>query len=99
MVGPEGFGELFDGRTIGLPENVNYSYFDSPKFNRLIAQAAALPLGRAREDAYGDLDVKLAREAAPAIAFGVLNDITFVSARVGCIVFNQGVDITAACLK
>ena len=99
MGGPEDVGTLFDGRTVGLPENANYSYFDSPTFNRLIATAAALPLGRAREDAYGELDVRLSRDAAPAVAFGVLNEVTFVSAKVGCIVLNPGVDITAVCLK
>jgi oligopeptide transport system substrate-binding protein len=95
----EWVGQLFDGRTIGKPENVNFSYFDSPTYNRLIAAAAALPLGRARERAYGELDVRLSRDAAPGIPYGVSNDLSFVSAKVGCIVLNPSVDITAVCLK
>ena len=48
----------------------NWSYFNSPTYNRLIDAAAALPVGRARERAYGELDVDIARNAAPGIPFG-----------------------------
>jgi hypothetical protein len=65
----------------------------------LIAAAAALPLGRARERAYGDLDIRLSRDAAPGIPYGVTNALTFVSARVGCVVLNPFLDLTAVCLK
>ena len=97
--GPDKVGAIFDGRTIGQPENQNWSYFNSPTYIRLIAAAAALPLGRARERAYGELDVRLSRDAAPGIPYGVSNEFAFVSARVGCIVLNPGIDITAVCLK
>ena len=86
--GPDGVGAIFDGRTIGQPENQNWSYFNSPTYIRLIAAAAALPLGRARERAYGELDVRLSRDAAPGIPYGVSNEFSFVSAKAGCIVLN-----------
>ena len=99
MGSPEGVGGIHDGRTIGQPGNQNWSYFDSPTYNRLIAAAAALPLGRARERAYGDLDIRLSRDAAPGIPYGVSNALTFVSAKVGCVVLNPFLDLTAVCLK
>lgn len=89
---------LFNGRTIGKPENINFSYFDSPEYNRLLDQASRLT-GDEGYRAYGELDVQLARDAAPAIPVAVLNAITFVSARVGCIVLNPFLDLTAVCLK
>lgn len=89
---------IFDGRSIGRPDNQNFSYFDDPKYNRLLARAAGLT-GSGRYTAYGAIDVQLARDAAPAIA--VLNRTTwaFVSARVGCVVMNPVLDLTAVCLK
>jgi ABC-type transport system substrate-binding protein len=99
MAGPDGVGAIHDGRTIGQPGNLNWSYFDSAKYNRLIAAARALPLGRARERAYGELDVRLSRDAAPGIPYGVTNALTFVSANVGCVVLNPFLDLTAVCLK
>jgi len=89
---------VFDGRSIGRPDNGNWSYFDDPKYNRLLARAALLT-GGAGDRAYGAIDVQLARDAAPAIA--VLNRTTwaFVSARVRCVVMNPTLDLTAVCLK
>jgi len=90
---------LFDGRTIGQPGHGNWSYFDSSKFNRMLDRAARIPLGPARYRAYGEIDVQLSRDAAPAIPYGILNQFTLVSSRVGCIVVNPALDLTAACLK
>jgi ABC-type transport system substrate-binding protein len=95
---PQGFLGVFDGRTIGRPDNENWSYFNSPKFNRLIDGAGRLS-GPGRYRAYGELDVQLAREAAPAIAVVNGNAWAFVSARTGCIVMNPTLDLTAVCLK
>ncbi|MGH3084440.1 MAG: ABC transporter substrate-binding protein [Gaiellaceae bacterium] len=89
---------LFDGRTIGQPGFYNRSYFDSSKYNRLLEEASRLT-GSARYRAYGELDVMLSRDAAPAIPFAVLNNWAFVSARVGCVVMNPWLDLTAICLK
>ena len=55
--------------------------------------------GDARSGAYGSLDVKLARDAAPMVGYMVTSDFTFVSKRVGCRVLRQGLDLAAACLK
>ena len=51
---------LFDGRTIGQPESSNFSYFDSPKYNRLLDRASRLT-GEERYRAYGELDVQLSQ--------------------------------------
>ena len=87
----------FDGRFIGAN---NLSRFDSPRYNRLLRQAARLQ-GRARDRAYGRLDVQLARDAAPMIAFQNPNEPTLVSRRVDprCIVVRPALDLTAVCLK
>jgi peptide/nickel transport system substrate-binding protein len=89
---------LFDGALLGKPGNSNYSYFNSPQWNRALRQADRLT-GEARYRSYGKLDIVLARDAAPAVAFGVDNVFTLVSARTGCIVANPGLDLAAVCLK
>jgi ABC-type transport system substrate-binding protein len=91
--------DFFDGRRLGEPTIFNYSYFNSPKYNRLIDAASRLPLGPARDRAWGELDVSLSREAAPGIPYAVTNAFTFVSARTGCVVRNPYLDLTAVCLK
>jgi peptide/nickel transport system substrate-binding protein len=90
---------LFDGRTIAdAPYFGNWSYFNSPRYNRLLDRASRLT-GESRYRAYGDLDVQLSRDAAPAIPFAALNAVTFVSANVGCIVLKPELALTAVCLK
>ncbi len=95
---PSWFTGIFDGRTIGETGNENWSYFNSPKYNRLFDEAARLT-GNERYKAYGELDVQLSRDAAPAVPIANLNALTFVSARTGCIVVNPFLDLTAVCLK
>jgi peptide/nickel transport system substrate-binding protein len=89
---------LFDGRFIGT--GVNHSRFDSAKYNRLMRRAARLS-GQARYRAYGELDVRLARDAAPFVATEYFNTPTLVSKRVDphCIVLRPGLDLTTVCLK
>jgi peptide/nickel transport system substrate-binding protein len=89
---------IFDGRTIGRPNSENWSYLNEPRFNQLLDRAARLS-GPPRYRAYGDLDVRLARDAAPAVAVLNPNTWAFVSARVGCVVMNPSLDLTAVCLK
>jgi ABC-type transport system substrate-binding protein len=89
---------IFDGRTIGSPDNINWSYFDSPKYNRLFEEASRLR-GADRYRAYAELDVQISREAAPAIPYALLSAIAFVSPRTGCVVMNPFLDLTAVCLK
>jgi oligopeptide transport system substrate-binding protein len=79
-------------------ESANFSRFDEPVYNRLIDRADRL-YGLARNRAYGRLDVQLARDAAPAIAYSVLNAWAIVSARTGCVVMNPFLDLSAVCLK
>jgi peptide/nickel transport system substrate-binding protein len=95
---PEDMLNIFDGRTIGQPDSFNWSYFNERTYNRLFARAGRLS-GAQRYRAYGELDVRLARDAAPAIAVLNANTWAFVSKRVGCVVMNPGLDLTAVCLK
>jgi peptide/nickel transport system substrate-binding protein len=90
---------MFDGRSIAnAPDFGNWSYFNSPKYNRLLDEASRLT-GAERYQAYSELDVQLSREVAPAIPWAALNSIAFVSARTGCVVMNPRLDLTAVCLK
>ena len=89
---PQPFLAAFDGR------NVNFSRFNSLRYNRLLDQAGRLS-GPARYRAYGELDAQLARDAAPAIAAANPNTWALVSARTGCVVMNPVFDLTAVCLK
>lgn len=86
---------LFDGRFIG---STNLAHFDSPTYNALMRRTAALQ-GDARYRAYGKLDVRLARDAAPMMAVAFDNQLTLVSKRVGCIVLRPTLDLVAACLR
>jgi peptide/nickel transport system substrate-binding protein len=89
---------LFDGSTIGKPGNANWSYFNSPKWNSALRRASRLT-GVARYRAYGRLDVELARDEAPAVAYGVDSALTLVSARTGCVTVNPYLDLAAVCLR
>jgi peptide/nickel transport system substrate-binding protein len=95
---PTLLNQIFDGRTIGTPENANWSYFNSAKYNRLLQQASRLT-GPERDRAYAELDVQISRDAAPAIPVAQQNAIFFVSARTGCIIRRPWLDLTAVCLK
>ena len=88
---------LLDGRFAGDP---NVGRFDSARYNGLMRRAARLR-GSARYQAYGKLDVQLARDAAPMIAIAFENVPTLVSKRVDrrCIVLRPTLDLTAVCLK
>jgi len=86
---------LLDGRFVGKS---NASWFDSPKYNALMRRAA-LARGAARDRAYANLDVRLARDAAPMAAVDSINVLTLVSKRVGCVVARPTLDLAAACLK
>jgi ABC-type transport system substrate-binding protein len=97
---PALFFSIVDRRNIGrhTPDPVNFSRFDSPKYNALIDRAGRLT-GPARYRAFGDLDIRLATDAAPAIPYANFNEFTFVSRNVGCVVVNPSLDLTAVCLK
>jgi peptide/nickel transport system substrate-binding protein len=97
-IDPSILNDIFHGRTIGRTGNANWSYFNSAKYNRLLDKAALLT-GDKRYRAYQALDLQLSRDAAPAIPVTILNAFTFVSARVGCVVVNPNLNLTAVCLK
>jgi oligopeptide transport system substrate-binding protein len=95
---PDVLNDLFDGKKIGDRSAANNSYFNSPKYNRLLERASTLT-GSARYREYGKLDVDLARDAAPSIAYAYDTALTLVSDRTGCVVVNPFLDLTAVCLK
>ena len=80
---PFDFLFLLDGTTIRPANNTNFAYFNSPSYNEAIAEANLLT-GAARENAFGDLDVDIAENAAPWAPYGVPNDRYFFSERIGC---------------
>jgi peptide/nickel transport system substrate-binding protein len=88
--------QLLDGQYIG---GTNFSRFDSRSYDRQMRQTARLLQSSERSRAYGTLDVRLAREAAPLAAVDFLKEATLVSERVGCIVLRPMLDLTAVCLK
>ena len=72
--------------------------FDEPNYLDLMRRAAGLQ-GTARQKAYRDLDLRLARDAAPLVPLDVLNEATLVSARVGCVVQRPSLVLTTVCLE
>jgi peptide/nickel transport system substrate-binding protein len=88
--------QLLDGRYIG---GTNFTRFDSREYDRQMRRTAGLVQRQDRSRAYGALDVRLAREAAPLAAIDFLREPTLVSKRVGCIVLRPVLDLTAVCLK
>ena len=92
--------KLLDGRTIQAANNVNFSYFNDPVFNRKMDEAQ-LKVGEDRDAAYAALDEDLARNAAPLVAWSVPNNIDFVSSRVGCYQWHPVyfMNLATLCLK
>ena len=97
---PLDFLFLFDGRTLRPFNNFNFAYFNDPVFNGNLDAANALA-GSARFDAFGDLDVDLARNAAPWAPYMVPNDRYFFSDRIGCHTYVPAYTISlgALCLR
>ena len=89
---------LLDGRLLKAEHNDNVSYFDSPLYNRLLARAARSQ-GKARYRAYAKLDLRIARDAAPMVAYRFISELTLVSKRAGCIVLRPQLDLAAVCLE
>jgi ABC-type oligopeptide transport system substrate-binding subunit len=97
---PYDFIFLVDGTTIRPANNNNNSYFNSPAFNRRIAQAKTLT-GVERFRAFSRLDVDLTRNAAPMATFATRNDRHYFSARTGCYHYHPvfTYDYAAICLN
>jgi ABC-type oligopeptide transport system substrate-binding subunit len=70
-----------------------------PAYQRRLAQAARLT-GPNRYLTYGKLDLALARNAAPLIAFANSSSPDFFSTRIGCQTYGRnGVDLAALCIQ
>ena len=100
---PDPYGvleRLLGGAALERTENANISYFHDPDVDRELERASRLE-GAARYRAFGDLDVRIARDHAPIAAYATLNARAFVSARVGCVRFHPvyGLDLAALCLR
>jgi YVTN family beta-propeller protein len=97
---PMTFLGLFDGRTIGPDNNLNFAYFDDPEFNRKLDAANRLP-SPARELALGRVDAEVAHGAAPWAAVATEPQHDFFSPRIGCRVYNPvyGMDLGALCIR
>jgi ABC-type transport system substrate-binding protein len=85
-------GSLLEGPTFGPT-------VEDPAAARELRRAARRS-GADRDRDYGELDLALARHAAPLLAFGNLPNVDFFSARIGCQVYGlYGVDLGALCLR
>jgi ABC-type oligopeptide transport system substrate-binding subunit len=97
---PYDFIFLLDGTTIRAANNVDFSYFNSPQYNRKIAAAASL-VGQARYRAFGNLDIDLAKNAAPLASYITDNTRVLVSRSTGCFAYHPvyELDIPSICKK
>jgi ABC-type transport system substrate-binding protein len=91
---------LLDGSRLQPANNFNFAYFNDPDYNARIRDASQLD-GDARANAFGELDVDIAQNAAPWAPYGVPNDRHFFSARVGCQTYVPafGISLGALCLR
>jgi ABC-type transport system substrate-binding protein len=92
---------LLDGKRIQAANNVNTAYFDSPTYNRKMAEASRLS-GAARYRTYGALDIDISRNAAPLATLYNTNTREFVAARVGCYSFHPvwgSLNLAHVCLR
>ena len=78
---------LLDGQNIQDANNSNYSYLNSPKYNKMMTDASKLS-GAARYDAYGKLDVDMMQNGAPWAPLSNGNVREFISSRVSNYIFH-----------
>jgi YVTN family beta-propeller protein len=78
----------------------NGGLFDDADSSRKLERAAMMT-GPRRDRTYGDLDIDLARNTAPVVAFSYQTRQDFFSARIGCQVYvpSYGMDIAALCIR
>src|SRR5581483_6437747 len=92
---------LLDGTRITSRNNVNVALLNDPKLNARM-NASALLSGPRRYAAFGQLDADIMRTRAPWAALYVPSVREFVSARVGCYIFQASqaiIDLANVCLK
>ena len=75
-----------ENNNIHQTNNVNFSYFNSPKYNKKLEDAAKLS-GDARYKAYGNLDIMITKNYAPWASYDNRNEREFVSKRTGGYLF------------
>ena len=73
---------------------------EDPYFDHRLRSTALLS-GRARNRAYGRLAIDLARDAAPAAAWGLSTTRNFFAARIGCETYQPiyGFDLASLCVR
>jgi peptide/nickel transport system substrate-binding protein len=91
---------LLNGNSIQKANNVNFSYFDDPTFNKQMEEAAGLA-GPERAARYGKLDLQITKNASPLAAWDVDNNRDFFSKRMGCQLYHPvyGMDFSALCIR
>jgi peptide/nickel transport system substrate-binding protein len=91
---------LLSGTAIRQINGYNVAYYNSPEYNKRMADAARL-VGGARYSAYGQLDLDIMKTDPPWIPTYNFNARILVSKRVGCMTFNPvyQVDLAALCVK
>ena len=80
-------------------EGTTLARFESPAVRRELQRAARLLQSGTRRQAYGDLDIRLARDAAPFAALNIVREATLVSARLGCVTLRPVLDLATVCLE
>jgi YVTN family beta-propeller protein len=82
-----------------LDGSVGYPSFVDPAYQRRLAAAARVS-GLQRYLTYGELDLDLARNAAPLAAFSNTSSHDFFSQRIGCQTYGvYGMDLAALCIR
>jgi peptide/nickel transport system substrate-binding protein len=82
------FNVNFDGRTLGDTGNTDYMYFNNSTFNHDMDHAASLS-GKARANAYGDLDKEFMDTYAPLIPKQISNAREFTSTHVSNYIYSS----------
>ena len=82
-----------------LPGTQTLTRLESESYAQALSKAAGARSALARARAFGELDVSVARDVAPAAAINVMNEVTFVSDRVGCVVRRPVLDLAVVCLR
>ncbi len=73
--------------------------FDDPTYRHQLSAAAQLS-GPQRYLAFGQLDIDVARDSAPLVAYGNQYSSAFFSSRIGCQTFGPyGIDLATLCTK
>jgi hypothetical protein len=90
-------------RFVEVDAGAGYSgaaYLDTTPIRRQINHAAQLR-GQSRYEAFGRIELTLARTYAPLAAYAYLSNIDLFSARIGCQTYvpGYGIDLTRLCTR